>query len=525
MPKPPYELADKSGQQQFARTMGAIGTNLLDKYLQARQANEESQFIGQVKSAQAGFRNWLQENPQATPEEMFAERDKMVKGIDDISANNKFLPATKNYIKNFIASNKEKMIKDADYDIIAIGMQQQMTQLNANIDLLEMEGDYAGVEKLVDDSPLSQPEKDLAKAKAKVKIDTLNRARDIEAVRANYQAVIDNGGTKEQAYQVVDEGVKLFGLSAKEKETLGNNLDNYVEGRIKKAADSKHEKTMSAYKDFATKLVTTDVSMNDIESAGFDKDVKEGWQAIIKGSTEPAPLATTGVGYSAALDSVISSQVIGKKQAYDEILKARFIDKTINNDTYLWAISRIENPYPKHITEMVKGITKSAESYYYHKGIGILGRDFLTDKEEQLLGEKNAAFISWLENESKDGKYPDGKTMYSKMREIGVAIETPETLPREPIIAPKKADPLYITNDEDYDKLAGGTRFYDALTGQWMIKPSKTSIGIRDIQNDEETVRTWMLSPEQPIVKPSEQPIDKKQIEKWESEFGIDRYK
>ena len=299
----------------------------------------------------------------------------------------------------------------------------------------------------------------------------LLRQVNVETVRANYQAVIDNGGTKEQAYQVIDEGVQLFGLSAKEKETLGNNLDNYVEGRIKKAADSKHEKTMSAYKDFATKLVTTDVSMNDIESAGFDKDAKEGWQAIIKGSTEPAPLVTTGVGYSAALDSVISSQVIGKKQAYDEILTARFVDKTINDDTYLWAISRIENPYPKHIAETVKGITSSAENYYRHKGVGIFGRDWVDKKENQLLGERNAAFIDWLENEGKDGKYPDGKTMYSKMREFGVTIETPETLPIEPIVAPKKADPLYITNDEDYDKLASGTRFYDAVMNVWRMKP------------------------------------------------------
>ncbi len=259
MPKPPYELADKSGQQQFARTMGAIGTNLLDKYLQARQANEESQFLGQVKSAQAGFRNWLQENPQATPEEMFAERDKMVKSIDDISANNKFLPATKNYIKNFIASNKEKMIKDADYDITAIGMQQQMTQLNANIDLLEMEGDYPGVEKLVDDSPLSQPDKDLAKAKSKVKIDTLNQKRALQTFESDIFAVAATQGYEEADRQLQDPKTmqKLIDLGI-EREDL-TAAKNDIKARLKDQKEKEEEEASKQLIDIGDNMTVEDV--------------------------------------------------------------------------------------------------------------------------------------------------------------------------------------------------------------------------------------------------------------------------
>ncbi len=411
MPKPPYELADKSGQQQFARTMGAIGTNLLDKYLQARQANEESQFIGQVKSAQAGFRNWLQKNPQATPEEMFAERDKMVKSIDDISVNNKFLPATKNDIKNFIASNKEKIIKDADYDIIAIGMQQQMTQLNANIDLLEMEGDYPGVEKLVDDSPLSQADKDLAKAKAKVKIDTLNHTRDIEAVRTNYQAVIDNGGTKEQAYQVIDEGVQLFGLSAKEKETLGNNLDNYVEGRIAKQFKDNYTKKVASYDDMVVKLATADLTPDDIEMAGFGENsegdnTRDKWGKYLKGAYDvKTSVKTTDKGMKLALKTVLnfSGQGIPKVQAYDEILKARYIDKNLSNDDYLWAINKIKNPYPRHITESIKAVLSDTES----KIQGWWG----TSKEKSQTMNVYSGFMNWLDGELEKDKIPTVENM------------------------------------------------------------------------------------------------------------------
>ncbi len=275
--------------------------------------------------------------------------------------------------------------------------------------------------------------------------------------------------------QLEDSGVLSNTEGAEANKVLGDWVDNYVSGRKKQIGQAKHTKLMNNYKDFSTRLLTEDVSFGDIEIAGFSKDDKERWGPIIKGSTKPDPLATEPNGYSTALDAVMgfASKDISKKQAYEEVMTARFVDGSINNDTYLWALGRLEDPYPRHVSKTIDGIVADSEDFYYHKGVGFFGKDWVTKAERKLLSEKNADFVEWLESENdKNGTFPDGKAMYEKMRELGVAIKTPVNLPQpqlRPI--PTVADPLYITDDAKYDKLSSGTEFYDGLRGDWFRKP------------------------------------------------------
>jgi len=297
-------------------------------------------------------------------------------------------------------------------------------------------------------------------------------------IKSEYQAVIDKGGTKEQAYKVIDSYAANGMINPEQKEKLGNNLDNYTEGRIKKAATEKAMRVMESYKDLSRKLLTTDgITYEEVEAADFDEKGKKIWDGAIKGSFAPVPQETTKAGFTKALDSVlsVSTRGISKQTAYNELLKARFIDRTINNDTYLWAITRLENQYPKHVATTLDGIVKASESFFYHKGVGVFGKDFIDDKEEAQLVKAQGDFMDWVETESKDGKYPDGRVMYGKIRELGVTVKTPPNLPASPMVTPKSTDSNYIDSQEKYNKLEPGVSFYDALTRRWMMKPFKKS--------------------------------------------------
>lgn len=347
------------------------------------------------------------------------------------------------------------------------------SQFELNSDYYAQNGDVAGYVKqveLANENGLLVPsEYKFIKDNAESIVAAAYAPRVESQIKAEYQTVIDKGGTKADAYKVIDAYAAQGKITPEQREKLGNNLDNFVEGRN---ADYR-QNIVDTYADFADKLAAGQFTGDDIALSKLNEKQKEEFKTILANSRKEAPQKASYAGNKRLIDVITSysKERVGKGEALQEIMNLRYSEQTITDNDYKFALEKIKNPYPKHVAETINGVVKASENVLYHKGIGIFGNDWLDDAEEQSLALKNTAFLSWINAESQDGKYPDGKAMYEKMRELGVTIETPKVLPKQKRIIPKRTESNYITTDEDYDKLAAGTEFYDGVTGVWRVKP------------------------------------------------------
>ena len=107
----------------------------------------------------------------------------------------------------------------------------------------------------------------------------------------------------------------------------------------------------------------------------------------------------------------------------------------------------------------------------YHSGTGIFGRDWVDSNEKEKLVDVQTGLLSWIEEQSEGGTFPDGESIYKKVRELGVSVKVPDDIDRTvPPPIPPKSDTLYDPNDEDFEKLPSGTKWYDPKTKLWWEK-------------------------------------------------------
>ena len=150
---PSFAMADRSAQIGAGETLSQVGGDLFNKYLNIRFANEKSSFDGQVKALQDSWEAYLTSNPNATIEQMEKEKQRIVKEID--KAGSKLsMPASQQYAKNWMLSNRESLETTMNADRDAIGIQQQTEVYNAQLQTARKENDKEKVFTLLDLIPI-----------------------------------------------------------------------------------------------------------------------------------------------------------------------------------------------------------------------------------------------------------------------------------------------------------------------------------------------------------------------------------
>jgi len=119
LPKPPYQLADRSGERRFAGTLAGIGENLFDKIIRAQEENEYHSFIGASHEREQQFYNLINQKPDMPLNEMLTERDRMIKDIRLYHSKLK-LPRSRQSGANWIASNLGTLKERAEGEIGAV---------------------------------------------------------------------------------------------------------------------------------------------------------------------------------------------------------------------------------------------------------------------------------------------------------------------------------------------------------------------------------------------------------------------
>jgi hypothetical protein len=270
-------------------------------------------------------------------------------------------------------------------------------------------------------------------------------------------------GDKKAGYDFIDKQ----NLTADQRRIIGNKIDDYWEGRSKEERKSILDNTLS----FSDKLISGNFNSDDIITSNLPKPAQDVWMKRLDGSREAPPEDSSwdGINNVTKIITQYSSGKLGEIEALGQLADARYVNKSITDSMYKLAVNRIKNPYPQHVSETINGVLKAAQDELDEKGWAF-GFDWIDSGEKRAYINKSTSFLNWIEEESKDGKYPDGKAMYVKMNELGVAIETPANLPKAKRIIPNKTDSTYVTTDEARDNLASGTEYYDAVMGVWRRK-------------------------------------------------------
>ena len=83
--KPPYQLADQSGQKQFGQTLAKFSGDVFDSLVKTRAANEEAEFQGGVNTSIESFKTYVAANPNASFDDLQKERDRVMAEIKTAS--------------------------------------------------------------------------------------------------------------------------------------------------------------------------------------------------------------------------------------------------------------------------------------------------------------------------------------------------------------------------------------------------------------------------------------------------------
>lgn len=233
--KAPMSLADHSGEVAFGNAMYQQGGRIYGDIIQTKIANEKAEFLGNVDKAPMEFSNWLEKNPNATEDQINAQKQTTMLAISQ-AGDKLTTPDAKNYATAWMAAKKEPLGIALDDHKNRVLSKQVNDRFEINRKYLIGKGDkpqlaelYKG-QKLYDtDMTAKLQEMDFAK------IDANNYANTVEGVRGQAQSIIDNSSDKTKgkkgAYDLIQTYKANGVIQPKEAGTLLNSMDSYAAGQ------------------------------------------------------------------------------------------------------------------------------------------------------------------------------------------------------------------------------------------------------------------------------------------------------
>lgn len=265
-------------------------------------------------------------------------------------------------------------------------------------------------------------------------------------------------------------------LDGAEAADARQDLVNWAEDTANERRKQKKSNILQTYEDFAVKAANGELNADELVLSDIpEKELEEIWQPIISGYYLENPEFPTYDGTKNTIKTVTDYGIglVSKRSAIISLMNDRYVNRIIDDDTFKYAVGRIQESYPKHVSETLQSATSLVESNLYNQGVGFLGKDWLDRDEKTKAQRVNMNLVNWMESvKTETKKYPESEQIYMKVRELGVMIEAPKIkkeVVKRPV--PKNTESIYITTDEAYDALDSGVEFYDGVTGVWRIKP------------------------------------------------------
>lgn len=249
-----------------------------------------------------------------------------------------------------------------------------------------------------------------------------------DTIQGGAQNIIDQGGSEQDAQQFIDENIKGSVLGPDEKRRLYEHAGGYYGNKAKQNKTSDYQKTVASYSDFSQKLLTNELTMDEVENAPLgdkkeEKKRKENLKTYITQAAKDSPTETTPAGYR-TVTKVLADHTAGTitaAQAYEGLLEARYGKKpTITDADYAWAIHRIQKPYPKQFMADLAPIVEHNYGWFENKQTGRPGYWWHKDEADKMSSDVNRSLIEWADSEIAQGKTPTAGDLYEKSRVLNV---------------------------------------------------------------------------------------------------------
>jgi len=204
--------------------------------------------------------------------------------------------------------------------------------------------------------------------------------------------------------------VKSGQITQVEKEEYGRELDNWIADKtaqqMYEAKKVEKQTTNQEYQDLSKQMTSGTISYESVDQSNLLKADKEKWQTYIKGLYQDKKPEATYEGHLDAVGAVMDSATMqmSPQEAYDSLLTARYVDKSITDEQFKWGINKIENPYPKHMIEDIRAIYNDNNEGH--------NRFFSFDKERNM--KVNDDLLIWIDSQIEQGKTPTRKEMYAQ---------------------------------------------------------------------------------------------------------------
>lgn len=148
--KPGFDLARGAGLAEIGVATSRFAGAIFDDLVATTAANEEATHQGVVRSEMAGFDTFVAANPQASFEQLEAERDKMFARIDVAGKKATTRKAQQN-IKNFMARNKNYMLETTQASMESIRVKQELLASQTHVKSFMTNFDRPGLKQHYED--------------------------------------------------------------------------------------------------------------------------------------------------------------------------------------------------------------------------------------------------------------------------------------------------------------------------------------------------------------------------------------
>ncbi len=156
------------------------------------------------------------------------------------------------------------------------------------------------------------------------------------------------------------------------------------------------------------------------------------WQERIKGSLKPPATVTSGKGAKTVSETMLKIST-GEKDAlsaYNDVLDAFYIDRSIDKQTFDLAVKRINSPYPEYLATLINNTLSEKEAVITSKENSL----FFTKAERKRVQEKiekeSIQLFKWIDKEleANPDKIFTPKEIHNMQAQVSVTATTPDTV-------------------------------------------------------------------------------------------------
>ncbi len=241
-------------------------------------------------------------------------------------------------------------------------------------------------------------------------VETGDKARQkaqVEGIRKLSQDSVGPDYDKTAGYKIIDQAEKEGLITAYDRKALGDSLDNFVSGRKQSEQKQKYTRDLKVYTDFADAISNGELTHEMIGNSGLDKKEQEVWGDYLKNSFKEPPVRSDHKSYLSMMRTVVefSRKQISEKEAYQELLKARYDGQLSQND-FVFGVNKIREPYPDHIIPDLQATLKSNEEDFHGW--------WESSNDQHNAQEVNMALMAWVDKMIADGKPVTARDMTAK---------------------------------------------------------------------------------------------------------------